>query len=163
MSGLKQINSNRHLGPEYQPKLSREFFSKVGSVFFFHIYIYIYIFPFSCTLLLLASGQIYSAKSKKTMRKPLHIYNISELTRDRGIRNLDSGWQDEKEKGDKMYAWEGGLQSKDAAEDYPALKNNSPWDGDEEKRGENPEKVHILRLGSGRIRGVGPSVPGWCS
>ena len=58
MSGSKQINSNRHLGPEYQPKLSREFFSKVGSVFF-----YIYIFPFSCTLLLLASGQTYSAKS----------------------------------------------------------------------------------------------------
>ena len=97
------------------------------------------------------------------MRKPLHIYNISELTRDRGIRNLDSGWQDKKEKGDKMYAWERGLQSKDAAEDYPALKNNSPWDGDEENGGENPEKVHILRLGSGRIRGVGPSVPGWCS
>lgn len=158
MSGSKQINSNRHLGPEYQPKLSREFFSKVGSVFF-----YIYIFPFSCTLLLLASGQTYSAKSKKTMRKPLHIYNISELTRDRGISNLDSGWQDEKKKGDKMCAWEGGLQSKDAAEEYPALKNNSPWDGDEEKRGGNPEKVHILRLGSGSwIRGVGPSVPGWC-
>ena len=93
MSGSKQINSNRHLGPEYQPKLSREFFSKVGSVFF-----YIYIFPFSCTLLLLASGQTYSAKSKKTMRKPLHIYNISELTRDRGISNLDSGWQDQKKK-----------------------------------------------------------------
>ena len=113
-------------------------------------------------MLLLASGQIYSAKSKKTMIKALHIYNISELTRNRGIRNLDSGWQGEKEERDKMYAWEGGLQSKDVAEEYPALKNDSPWDGDEEKRRENPEKVHISRLGSGRISGVGPSVPGWC-
>lgn len=56
-----------------------------------------------------------------------------------------------------------GVCRADAAEEYPALKNNSPWDGDEEKRGENPEVVHISRLGSGRTRGVGPSVPGWCS
>ena len=71
-------------------------------------------------MLLLASSQIYSAKSKKTMRKAFFIYNISELTRNRGIRNLGSGWQGEKKKGRCMLVG----QSRDIAEEeYLALEN----------------------------------------
>lgn len=38
-----------------------------------------------------------------------------------------------------MYACEGVCRA-DAAEEYPAPKNNSPWDGDEEKRGKIQRK-----------------------
>lgn len=93
------------------------------------------------------------------MRKAFFIYNISELTRNRGIRNLGSGWQEEKKKGRCMLVG----QSRDIAEEeYLELENELQWDGDEVKRRTNQGKVHSSRLGSGRINGVGASVPGLC-
>lgn len=69
MSGSKQININRHLGPQYKPKLSGEFFSKVGSGFSLHYYIYFF-FHFHAYYYDWPPGR-YSAKNRETMRKAL--------------------------------------------------------------------------------------------
>lgn len=66
-------------------------------------------------------------------------------------------------KGDARF----GVQSRETWQRKTALKNESWWDGDEGKSRDSQGKVHLLRLGSGRMlepetyrcRG---SMPGWC-